>query len=274
MNHLRRGLSPVVPAAYDYVEAEARDALKIYFAARKLVDFDGPHGWGHAAVNLGRTREPFAPHIPDVQARLRATLPLLEVRVPFELPLDELDAVERGAVDLELEPAVEAARKLALVEDRAVFYGLEAAQIQGIIPSATHEPIALSPDFQEFPALVSEAIAGLHRAGVGGPYAIALDADAYTALSRAAGDGGYPVLQHIRRLVEGPTVWAPALAGALVLSMRGGDFQLTVGQDAAIGYLGQDQNKVLLYLEESFTFRVLRPEAAVALPLKVMPSQP
>jgi uncharacterized linocin/CFP29 family protein len=255
-----------LPEALALIEAQAREALAIYMAARKLVDFEGPHGWAYSAVNLGSTHAAFAAPVLGVETRLRATLPLLEVRVPFELPLDALDGVERGAVDIDFEPVVEAARKLALVEDRAVFSGLQAASIQGIAAGSSHEPVPLSSDFQEFPALVSGAITRLHRAGVGGPYALALDTDAYSALSRAARDG-YPVLQHVRKLIDGPTVWAPALSGALVLSMRGGDFKLIVGQDASVGYLSQTRETVQLYLEESFTFRVLGPEAAVAMSL-------
>jgi len=50
-----------------------------------------------------------------------------------------------------------------------------------------------------------------------------------------------------------------------VLSLRGGDFVLDCGQDLSIGYLQHDARTVRLYLEESFTFRVVEPDAAVAL---------
>jgi len=266
MNHLRRQLSPVLPGAYTIIEETAREVLRSSLAARKLVDFDGPHGFELGAVPLGRTKE--LPVGPGAEARLRLSQPLMELRVPFELALSELDNVARGADDLDVDPVTSAARTLALLEDSAVFYGVEAAQIQGMVGASSHQPIALSNDFRDFPGLVSEAIAALHAAGVSGPYAIALDADAYTALLKTTGQGGYPVLQHIRKLVEGPTVLAPGLKGALVLSLRGGDFRLTVGQDASIGYLAHDQHTVKLYLEETLTFRVLGPEAVVSLPAR------
>jgi uncharacterized linocin/CFP29 family protein len=50
-----------------------------------------------------------------------------------------------------------------------------------------------------------------------------------------------------------------------VLSLRGGDAELVVGQDWSIGYLDHDARDVRLYLQETFTFRVLTPEAAVPL---------
>jgi uncharacterized linocin/CFP29 family protein len=51
----------------------------------------------------------------------------------------------------------------------------------------------------------------------------------------------------------------------VVLSLRGGDFLLDSGQDLSIGYLDHSATSVTLYLEESFSFRVLEPAAAVVL---------
>ena len=77
--------------------------------------------------------------------------------------------------------------------------------------------------------------------------------------------GGYPLLKHLRKIVEGPIVWAPGVSGAVVLSTRGGDFIFDSGQDVSIGYDSHDADVVRLYLEESFSFHVATPEAAVAL---------
>lgn len=265
MNHLRRELSPLTPHAVERIEAEAKHALSTYLSARKLVDFSGPHGWQFSGVNTGRTREVALGAHDDPTARMRLVQPLIELRANFDLPMREIDDIERGAPDPDLEAVVDAAHRLALSEDRAVYYGADGAHIQGIVSACTLAPIAISRDFQVFPGFVSEAIERLRNAGVSGPYAVALDADSYTALAKTTGPGGYPVLQHVRRFLDGPIVSAPALRGALVLSMRGGDFELVVGQDVSLGYLDHDRAKVSLYLEESFTFRLLGPEAAVPL---------
>ena len=50
-----------------------------------------------------------------------------------------------------------------------------------------------------------------------------------------------------------------------MLSMRGDDFDLSCGQDFAIGYTGHGPTSVELYLEESIGFRVQMAEAAVPL---------
>jgi len=114
-----------------------------------------------------------------------------------------------------------------------------------------------------------------HRArlvGVNGPYSVLLSADAYTALAETS-DQGYPVLEHVKRLVESEVIWAPAIQGAFVLTTRGGDFGLHIGQDVSIGYLNHTDTAVRLYLQETFTFLMLTAEAAVALRQNANPAR-
>ena len=95
-----------------------------------------------------------------------------------------------------------------------------------------------------------------------GPYSLLLSADAWTAVSETS-DHGYPVLEHLRRLLDGDIIWAPAIDGALLLSCRGGDYELRLGQDLSIGYLSHDADSVELYFTESFTFAAYTTEASV-----------
>jgi len=104
----------------------------------------------------------------------------------------------------------------------------------------------------------------LRLVGVDGPYSALLSADAYTALAEAR-DYGDPVLEHVRRLIDGEIIWAAAITGAFILTTRGGDFDLHIGQDISIGYSSHTDTAVRLYLQETFTFLLLTAEAAVAL---------
>ncbi|MFI4987019.1 MAG: family 1 encapsulin nanocompartment shell protein [Alphaproteobacteria bacterium] len=264
MNNLFRALAPVSAAAWSEIDKEAARSLKATLAARRLVDFAGPQGATASAVGTGRLRPLAGLTGSGAEARLRVVLPLVELRVPFELARAELDAVERGAKDPDLDPLIDAARKIAMAEDRAVFHGFEAAAIRGICEAAPGKPVSLTENYEDYPLAVTAAITRLRAAGVDGPYAIALGQQCYTGLTETT-KGGYPVLQHVRRLLDGPIVWAPAVKGAVVLSMRGGDFELTVGQDFSIGYLGHSAETVSLYIQESFTFQPLSPQAAVPL---------
>ncbi len=124
--------------------------------------------------------------------------------------------------------------------------------------------MTLPADVREYPDAIAHALSQLRLVGVNGPYSVLLGADAYTALAETS-DHGYPVLEHVRKLVKDDIIWAPAVEGAFVLSTRGGDFDLHLGQDVSIGYLSHTDTVVRLYLQETFTFLLLTAEAAVAL---------
>jgi uncharacterized linocin/CFP29 family protein len=265
MNDLKRELAPISAAAWKEIDAEATRVLKLKLAGRKLVDFEGPHGPTAGAVNAGR-REPLgsAPAA-DVEASRRQVLPLVELRAYFELSREEMDSVERGSKDPDLQPVIDAATRIAYAEDTAIFHGYAAGGIKGIDQASAHPILPIPDEYQAYPQSIAEATRLLRLAGVDGPYAIALGTRYYTGLTQAVGDGGYPVLNVVRKLVDGPLVWAPAVNGAVVLSLRGSDFELTVGRDLAIAYHSHTDKAVRLYLVETMTFRVLTPEAAVAL---------
>jgi uncharacterized linocin/CFP29 family protein len=265
MNDLRRELAPVTDEAWKEIEDEAKRTLKTHLAARKLVDFVGPLGWQASAVNVGRTKPLNDGLDRGVEFRRRLVQPLIELRSVFVLAREELDNISRGAADPDLQPVIDAAKNLALAEDRIVFYGDGEAGGDGICPGSPHAAISLGAGERNFPHLIAEAMETLREAGVAGPYALALDPQAYTELARTITGAGYPVIRHVEKLLDGPIVWAPGLENGVVLSQRGGDFELVVGRDISIGYLDHDRQTVQLYLEESLAFRLLTPEAAVPL---------
>jgi uncharacterized linocin/CFP29 family protein len=192
-------------------------------------------------------------------------LPLVELRTPFELSIDELEAVERGARDPDLSPLADAVRRVASAEDRTVFHGYEAGGLTGISQASPHPPVIIGDDYDEYPGVVARAVARIRAAGVAGPYAIALGPRCYTGVIETTEHGGYPLLEHMRLILGGPIVWAPAVDGAVVVSQRGGDYEFVCGQDFSIGYRSHAVSTVELYLEESFAFSVIEPLAAVSL---------
>jgi uncharacterized linocin/CFP29 family protein len=55
VNHLLREHAPISAAGWQLLDEEARQRATPALAARRLVDFSGPHGWECSATNLGRT---------------------------------------------------------------------------------------------------------------------------------------------------------------------------------------------------------------------------
>lgn len=263
MNNLHRKLAPVSEAAWAQIEEEASRTLKRHLAARRVVDVEGPKGFDLSAVGTGHVRGIEAPGS-GIEAAIREVMPLVELRVPFELTRQAIDDVERGAEDSDWSPLKEAAKKIAFAEDRAVFEGYAAAGIDGIRKGSSNKTVKLPGHVKNYPEAVAHGLSELRLAGVNGPYALVLGADAYMA-ANGGSDDGYPVLHHIRELLDSEIIWAPAIQGGFLLSTRGGDFELTIGQDFSIGYLAHTDSAVTLYLQESFSFRFYTSEAVVCL---------
>lgn len=267
---LRREMAPIADGAWKQIELQSSRILKGNLSGRKLVDFCGPFGWQFAAVNLGRLDVTPGDAGEGVGWGMHKVLPLVEIRVPFTLRIWELDDVERGAKNPDLGALTEAARKVAAFEETAIYRGFKGAGIQGMLESSSHPPVPLSPDRSRLTESVELGLLAIQEAEIGGPFALVLGTEPYKWLM--AGDpDAYPLRDRIKALVTGGIHWSPVLEGGAVLSRRGGDFEMTVGQDLTIGYKMHNAQDVELYYAESFTFRVLEPAAAVELKLQASP---
>lgn len=265
---LRRSFAPITDEAWKEIDTQAARTLKGNLSARSLVDFSGPHGWQMAAVNLGSVRVGNSEPVKGVNWGRRETLNLIEIRTPFALKVWELDNVSRGAKAPELNALIAAARKTAIFEETAVYTGFSEAGIKGLVDASSHKPIVLPPnDTDAFTEAVEAGVLAIQKAGIGGPYALVLGTDPY-ALLQVGDPQAYPLRKQVEKIASGGVFWSPALHGGVILSRRGGDFEMTVGQDLSIGYRSHDKETVDLYFTESFTFRVLEPAAAVELKLK------
>lgn len=266
MNNLHRDLAPISDAAWAQIEAEATRTFKRWIAGRRVVDVVGPMGSTLSAVGTGHLKPIEAAD--NVQVRQREVQPVVELRVPFRVTRAAVDDVERGAQDSDWQPVKDAVKQIALAEDRTILQGYASAGIVGIVPSSSNPVIPVPADVREVPDAVARALTALRIAGVDGPYSLLLSADLYTAVSETT-DHGFPIRDHIARLLDGEIVWAPALEGALLLTTRGGDYALHLGQDLSIGYLSHDAETIELYLQESLTFLPFTAEASVSLPISL-----
>ena len=264
MNNLHRELAPITDAAWASIEAEARRTFEQNVAARRVVDVQGPDGPSLASVGTGHLTPIDSPDGEGIIARLRTSQQVVELRVPFTLNRQDVDDVERGAQDSDWQPVKDAAKKIAFAEDRAIFEGYAAAGITGVRRSSSNPALTVPAEARDYPNVISQAVSALRLAGVGGPYSLLLSAAAYTMVSETS-DYGYPIRDHLARVVDGDIIWAPAIDGAFLLTARGGDYELRLGQDLSIGYLSHDADHVKLYFQESLTFLVYTTEASVAL---------
>lgn len=263
VTNLHRELAPITPAAWAEIEDEARRTFRRNLAGRRVVDVSGPDGPELAAVGTGHLSGIEGP-APGVRSRLREAQPLVELRVPFTVSRAAVDDVGRGSKDSDWQPVKDAARTMAFAEDQAVFNGYGAARIDGLRGRTSNPVLRLPAEPRDYPDAVSHALSTLRLAGVQGPYSLLLGAEAYTAVTETS-DHGYPVADHLGRMLDGRLIWAPAIEGAFLLTTRGGDYELRLGDDLAVGYTSHDATEVELYFQQTLTFLVYTDEAVVAL---------
>ena len=266
MDLLRRELAPITPKAWAEIDTMAREALAANLSARKFVDVDGPHGIDHPCVNLGRLTVPSGQKAEGVRFGVHQVLPLVEARVSFVLKQWELDNIERGAKDIQLDALVKAARTIAAFEEEAVFKGFDEACIKGLHSEVQAPQVPLELDMDALVDAISEGQARLLREGVEGPADLVVNPEVWKFLARSTPGGTLRSL--LEKQLGGAVIYSNAVQGVLLAAARGGDFELTLGQDFAIGYHHHTAEEIHLFMTESFTFRVITPEALVGFDVK------
>ncbi len=264
MNHLLREHAPLSDAGWQLLDDEARERLAPALGARRLVDFSGPHGWEHSASSVGRVKAlPARPGEGRLRAAPRGAARWSSCVRTSRSPA--LSCATPTAARRTRTSARSTRRRARSPRPRTSRCSTGGRGRSPASPSARRTmPVALGAA-DGYPRPVADAVEKLLCEGVGGPYGLALGRKQYRRVVETAEGGGYPLLDHLRKILEGPIVWTPGIEGAVVVSLRGGDFLFESGQDLSIGYDSHDADVVRLYLQESFSFRVATPEAAVTL---------
>ncbi|WP_340114702.1 family 1 encapsulin nanocompartment shell protein [Maribellus mangrovi] len=259
MNILRKSLAPVCDAAWKEITNRTKQVLENYLTARKFADINGPNGLEMGGISTGRLTVPSHQDEKGVNFGLREFLPLAEVRKPFELDQWELDNLERGAKDIDLSPLENAARELAGFEENAVYEGFEPAIIKGLEESAEGDSVSLPSDPNAFLKEIGNQIIHFKSKAVQGPYTLVINEREWLELIKLS--EGYPIQKQLKSVLGGNVLINHFSNNSYLLSQRGGDYELIIGQDYTIGYDSHTSEKVKLFLTGSFTFRVLSPEA-------------
>lgn len=259
MDLLRRELAPISDKAWEQIDGQARRLFQQELTARRVVSVSGPHGWEYNARPTGKMD--LKPPLGRVEWGCYRPQPLVELRTFFELEIWELDRADRGAADIDLDALDQAVLETAAFEDRAVYRGLADGGMAGMRSSSPHAPIALGGEDLTGPA--TAAMTTLLESGISGPYSLVLPPDLWRALARDVDN--YPRLPYLESLLKGPVLLSRGAEDALLVSMRGGDLELILGHDLAIGYHSHTGERVRLFITESFTFNINEPKAIVAL---------
>ncbi len=262
MDILRKSMAPISNEAWEEINDTAVDVLTSVLSGRKVLDVEGPKGWDYAALSTGRIHVP-ANQKGQVKYGMHQVLPLVEVRVPFELNIWELDNVARGARDIDLESLENAAREAAKFEENAIYEGFKAGSIVGLKNSSDHDNLVFPEAAEEIPNVLSMGVSILKTASIEGPYSLVLNTEKWQKINSFI--RGYPLRKQLENLLGGNIILAPYVKEAYLVSERGGDFRLVLGQDMSVGYESHNNKTVQLYFTESFTFQVVDPAAVIVL---------
>jgi uncharacterized linocin/CFP29 family protein len=266
MDILKRELAPIPMEAWTEIDTQATRTLAATLSARKVVDVSAPMGTNFAGVPEGRLEYPENQPQEGVNYGIHKVHHLVETRIPFELDIDELDNVVRGAKDVDLSKLEQAARKIALFEEKVVYHGLPEANIKGLKMCVGDECLTIGSAPEQQLEAIAEGITIFTERSIEGPYAFVVGPKMWSRMS--AHLQGYPVKMQAENILGGSVLLSPYLSGefeneAYMVSLRGGDLELILGQDLAIGYQKSTTDTVTLYFTESFTFRIIEPAAVI-----------
>ncbi|WFA08263.1 family 1 encapsulin nanocompartment shell protein [Tissierella sp. Yu-01] len=256
---LYRELAPISNEAWNEIDERAEEVLKSYLSARKVVKVNGPKGLDFNVITEGRLT-----NIHELENKLcygtYQVQPLTETRVEFEMSRWELDNIARGAKDVDYEPLEISLKEIALLEENAIYNGLEKAMIKGI-DQYSKVTIPFGNDPTSIMEGITKAIIQLKKDYESGPFTLVVSEEAYKRI--LSKETAYPLDERIEKLIGGKIVFSHVINGAYLLPYDHDDLELTIGRDFSIGYQSHDAEKIRFFATESFTFRVLNPDLIV-----------
>lgn len=265
MDLFKRNLAPITDEAWEQIEDQAKTGLKNLLTARKIIDVEGPAGWNFAGTPTGRMKLVEPDKEKGFCYGVRQVLPVVEPRVSFSLNIWELDNASRGAEDIDLENLTEAVNKIASFEEKAIYNGLPDAGIDGLLQAA-EEKITLPKEPAKWLVSVTEGVLKMKDKAIEGPYSLVLPPAAWKTIKYYA--ECYPLLPQLKEILQGEIILSNFIDSGLLVSTRGGDFLMTLGTDYSIGYEHHNHKEVTLFITESFTFKILEPNAAIKVQIK------
>lgn len=259
MDILKRNIAPLTEEAWNEIDEQAIEVLHSQLSARKAVHVEGPKGWDYTVVPEGRLT--LVDNEKDVKTGVYNSTPLVEARISFELDRWEMDNLVRGAKDVELEALEEAVKKLALFEEEAIYNGYEKGNIKGLKNSSEQETLSFGEDAKTILEMIAKGMIMLQDAFVEKPYNLVVGDEAWKRINRESNN--YPLVKQVEELIGGKVIYSHVVEGAILLPEDHDDLEMTIGQDYSIGYESHTDEKVRLFITESFAFRVLDPALIV-----------
>ena len=256
--YLMREDSPLEEKTWAVLDGTMVEAAKSVLTGRKILDIEGPYGFGLKAI-------PLQDCIGDGGVIISDMLPLNLIQTTFSVGKRDLAAYERDNLFLNLEEIACAAMECARLEDALIFQGptgkdgLMTMEDSGSVNLSSWKQVGKAADD------IIQSITALDQVGFHGPYCMALSPSRYNLLFRRYPQGGTE-LEHLQEMVAGGIFKAPILdSGGVILAMGRQFASIILGMDMQVGFIGPVGESLEFTISESLALMVREPGAICVL---------
>ena len=267
MDYLGRDAAPFTEELWRQIDEAVIGAARESLVARRFLPFFGPVGPGLNAAEISS---------PDKEEIFKDGFSIMEgrrlMRVPqlyedFWIYWRDIEGSRRVNFPLDLSMAKSAAQRLALREDKMIFYGVKELGLEGLltVEGAAAQSLGDWNEGETAFRAVSEAISSLAKKGRYGQYALVLSPNLFVALHRLQPGTGMLELERIKSLVGGRVFNAVMLEPntALLVCAQPQYLDLMVGQDISTAYTELVDLNHHLRILETAVLRLKAPDAIV-----------
>lgn len=239
-------------------------AAKSRLSARKILDIEGPYGFGLKNVLL----QDKIIEEGSVSTASSAFLPVPLINTTFELNIRDIAAYEETGFSINCAEIAKAAISAAEAEDCLIFSGSKKLGVSGLLNAEGVQSVKLE-NWDAIGAAAKDIIIALNAldsAGFHGPYKLALAPELYNQLFRLYPQGYQIELQHIESIVGSKVIKAPGIKKGGVLLADGKQYaSIVIGQDMVTGFIGPEDMSYKFNVSESIVPWIKVPSAVCVL---------
>ncbi len=268
MDYLARETAPFAEDFWGKIDGVVIETASRVLRARRFISLLGPLGIGADHITVDKVDDLAQTSEDGVMVTTgRKYLELPTLYEDFELLGKDIETAKKAGYPLDLGKVAAAAENCAVKEDKLIFFGHKDFQIEGLFTAKGSNKIKRmdwAAGENAF-ANIAEGITLLAKAGIYGPYALALSQDLYLQLQRLQAGTGLLEIERVEKLLGGHVYPVPALGKekAVLVAVDARNLDLVIGQDLAAAYLEQVEFNHRFRILETMRLRIKRPQSIV-----------
>lgn len=264
--------APLSVSDFNELDHIVIEAAKKQLTGRRFIELYGPLGRGVQSIHTEVFMEPSAAHMGfegsfeteiESSKRVNHTIPMLYK--DFVLYWRDIEQAKTLDIPIDFSSAANAARDVALLEDKMIFHGAAQFDIPGLMNVKGRQTHLIGNWHESGSAFqdVVEARGKLMEMNHNGPYALVLSPELYALLHRVHRDTNVLEIEHVREIVTDGVFQSPVLKGKTGVLVNTGrnNLDLAISEDLETAYLGEEGMNHPFRVYETAVLRIKRPSA-------------